>query len=169
MVRLWNQYSTLPGVSIIGLQIVKSFSIGSKQITNSWFCIESVVTLSCLNFAIRSEHKDSRPNTNDMHPTNHIDSYAIHIIEALTVETHAVIVQVIVRSLGHEKVVVLRNCEGSVQCHDDGRADSQLNLQRKHTIPWGIMLRSMRFLIFNKAIAFSSVRRNTIHSKLGPF
>lgn len=69
-----------------------------------------------------------------MHPTNHIDSYA-HIIEALTAETHAVIVQVIVRSLGHEKVLVLRNCEGSVQCYDDKRADSQLNLQRKHTIP----------------------------------
>lgn len=43
MVRwLWNQvnqYFTLLGVFIIGLQIVKSFPIGSKQFDNSRLCI----------------------------------------------------------------------------------------------------------------------------------
>lgn len=38
-------------------------------------------------------------------------------------QKRAVIIQMNIRSLGHEKVVVWRDCEGSFQCHDDGWAD----------------------------------------------
>lgn len=54
----------------IGLQIVKSFPIGSKEFDHSRFSTESLVTLEL-----------SEPNTSDMHQTSiTTDSYT-HIIE----------------------------------------------------------------------------------------
>lgn len=168
----------------VGLQNVKSFPIAWKPCFPifCWFfcdkvCIKSWM-LATFEQMLKTKAPQSKHGVLDPTPVICIQPITIDPYASVTEDKYsfqkrrhrwqmkrAVIVQINIRSMDHEKVVVWRDCEELFQCDDNGRADfagKTCNTLRNSVA----ILHDFWYLT---RLLLSSVCRNTIHPKLGPF